>query len=167
MDVLLHSIKNYIYKFNMRRNGILIESNVRIEHPHQIAIETGSHIRSGSVLWGDLQKEMNIGKDVGINSYCFLQGNIKIGNHVMIAPHVSIFAGMHGFNRKDIPMKHQGYKSKGIVIGDDVWVGANSVILDGVNIGSGAIIAAGSVVTESVEAYSIVGGNPAKFIRKR
>ena len=55
----------------------------------------------------------------------------------------------------------------GIVIGNDVWIGANSVILDGVKIGEGAIIGAGSVVTKDVKSFAIVAGNPARFIKKR
>ena len=81
----------------------------------------------------------------------------------MIAPNVMIAGGNHGIICNDIPMISQANTSKGINIGNDVWIAANVVILDGVSVGDGAIIAAGAVVTKDVESYSIVVGNPAKF----
>ncbi|QFT08590.1 Putative acetyltransferase [Vibrio sp. THAF190c] len=93
---------------------------------------------------------------------------IKLGNNVMVAQNVQIIGGNHAFNRTDLPMMFQGEGKQGpIVIENDVWLGASCIILTGVTIGEGAIIAAGSVVTKSVEPYSIVGGNPAKLIKKR
>lgn len=70
-----------------------------------------------------------------------------------------------GNDWQDIPLT-PGYKGN-TVIGNDVWIGYNAIIMPGVNVGDGAIIASGSVVTKDVEAYSVVGGNPAKLIRKR
>lgn len=96
-----------------------------------------------------------------------MYGNVVIGDHVMVAPNVMIAGGNHGISRNGIPMISQPSISKGIVIGNDVWVAANAVILDGVSVGDGAIIAAGAVVTENVEPYSIVVGNPAKFKKFR
>ncbi len=61
----------------------------------------------------------------------------------------------------------QGLNKKGIKIGDNVWIGAGCTILDGVEIGTGSVVAAGSVVTKSVESYTIVAGVPAKVIKKR
>ncbi len=75
--------------------------------------------------------------------------------------------GNHGTAISDVPMYYQPYTSKGISIGDDVWIGANSVIVDGVSVGSGSIIAAGSIVIKDVEPLSLVAGNPAKFIKHR
>jgi acetyltransferase-like isoleucine patch superfamily enzyme len=85
----------------------------------------------------------------------------------MIAPNCMISGGNHNYIDNLIPMIFQSSNSKGIIIDDDVWIGANSVILDGVTIEKGAIIAAGSVVKNNVAKYEIVAGNPAKKIKSR
>lgn len=86
----------------------------------------------------------------------------------MMGPDVMIFHGDHEMSRRDIPMRLQGDSvSKPVVIGDDVWIGARSIILKGVHIGKGAVIAAGAVVTKDVPEYAIVGGVPAKVIKYR
>ena len=121
-------------------------------------------IKEGVILRGS---KIILGDNVGINPYTVIYGNVRIGSHVMISPHVTIAGGNHGFKSIDKPMKCQKCTSKGIVIGDDVWVGSNSVILDGVNIYEGAIIAAGSVVTKDVNRYDVVAGVPAKVINNR
>lgn len=90
-----------------------------------------------------------------------------MGENVMIAPNVMLAGGNHGFERLDIPMYFQKEKSIGIVIGNDVWIGANSVVVDGVVIGNGAIIGAGSVVTSKIPDYAIAIGVPAKVVKFR
>ena len=101
---------------------------------------------------------------------------LKIGNYCSISPGVQfLLGGEHQINSiSTFPFKVKcfGFEyeagSKGdIIVGDDVWIGTNAIICSGVNIGQGAIVAAGSVVTKSVEPYAIVGGNPAKLIRYR
>ena len=73
----------------------------------------------------------------------------------------------HCFDRVDIPINMQGATSGQIIIGNDVWLAANVVILPNVEIGDGAIVGAGSIVTKNVDPYTIVCGNPAKYISKR
>ena len=102
---------------------------------------------------------------IGDNSY--LQGNIQIGDDVMIAPQVMFIAGNHNFSNLDIPMNRQGDSEKGIIVEDNVWIGARAIILDGVRIRKGTVIGAGSVVTKSTEENMIVAGTPAKIIKKR
>jgi len=92
---------------------------------------------------------------------------IAIGDNCLFGPSVIIETHNHGFSRTDIPMNQQQLTEKDIIIGNDVWVGARVVILQGVTIGDGAIVAAGAVVTKDVAPYSIVGGVPAKLIRMR
>jgi len=112
-------------------------------------------------------KRISIGGGCRINENVYME-NVEIGDDVLIAPGVSMLSRMHEFSRTDIPMSLQGYKKeKKIVIGDDVWVGRNAIILPGVNIGKGAIIGAGAVVSKDVAEYSIVGGIPATLIRYR
>ena len=110
---------------------------------------------------------VSIGKSCQINEHVFIQGAI-IGNYVMIAPYVSLIANMHKFDRTDIPMVQQG-KVEGniVIIEDDVWLGRNVIVMPGVRIGKGSIVAAGSVVTKDVPEYVIVGGTPAKIIKSR
>jgi maltose O-acetyltransferase len=84
-----------------------------------------------------------------------------------MGPGVKIFSSNHGASRIDIPMNIQTPIEKDIIIGNDVWLGSNSVVVAGVKIGSGSIVAAGSVVTKDVPEYTIVGGIPAKPIKKR
>jgi acetyltransferase-like isoleucine patch superfamily enzyme len=81
----------------------------------------------------------------------------------MIAPHVMLAGGNHRFSRTDIPILEQGDDSVGIRIGNDVWIGANAVVLDGVSIGNGAVVGAGSVVTQNVPEFAVVVGVPARI----
>ncbi len=92
---------------------------------------------------------------------------IKIGNHVMISPYVTLISQNHGYDKRNITMDLQKQTYQKIEIGDDVWIGAHTIILPGVTINTGAIIGAGAVVTKDVKPYSIVGGVPAKFIKYR
>ena len=112
---------------------------------------------------------LKIGNNVGINHYCFIgvRGDIEIGDNVIFGPRVNIFSENHIFDDLDIPIKNQGVKKDQTIIGSDIWIGANVSIMSGVIIGDGCVIAAGSVVTKDVEPYSIIGGVPAKLIKKR
>jgi acetyltransferase-like isoleucine patch superfamily enzyme len=110
---------------------------------------------------------MHVGRNAQINPGTVIYGNVTIGDDAMIAPNVTIAGGNHGFARNGVAMTRQQPTSIGIVIGNDVWIGANSVITDGVTIGDGAVIGAGSVVTRDVAPYAIVVGNPARLLRFR
>ena len=99
--------------------------------------------------------------------YCVLYGPLTIGSRVAVAAHV-VFASIgHGHDRADQPMVDQPVTRREIVVEDDVWIGANAVIIGGVRIGSHSIVGAGAVVTRDVEPYSVVGGVPARLIRRR
>lgn len=111
--------------------------------------------------------DLDIGPYSQLNPGVVVYGKVCIGSHVMIAPNVTIAGGNHRFDRRDIPMMFQGSQERGIVIEDDVWIGANSVITDGVKIGKGAIVGAGSVVTRDVPAGFIVHGQSASRSRRR
>lgn len=111
--------------------------------------------------------DLEIGSNCQVNENVFIQG-AKIGSFVMIAPNVAILTKGHSFQSIEIPMVLQGNTQQLIpIIEDDVWIGRNAIIMPGVILGKGSIIGAGSVVTKNVEPYSIVGGVPAKLIRKR
>lgn len=105
-----------------------------------------------------------------INPFTVIYGGsgVIIGKYVMIAPHCMIASGNHNYLDTEKPMCNSGNLTKGpIIIEDDVWIGANCTIIDGVTIEQGAVVAANSLVNKNVRAYDIVGGVPAKFIRNR
>jgi maltose O-acetyltransferase len=127
---------------------------------HDINLENKAYFGTG--------KNISIGNYSGIGTKCELYGKITIGNDVMMAPEVIILTRNHKFNRTDIPMRIQGMDTeKPVIIEDDVWIGTRTIIMPGVKIGRGSIIAAGSIVTKNISSYSIVGGIPAKLIKKR
>ena len=112
--------------------------------------------------------KLKIGNHSGIGVRAYLQGDITIGDYVMMAPDVSIFTTNHNTERIDIPMCQQGNAAeKPVVIGNDVWIGTRATIMGGVTVGDHSIIAAGAVVTKNVPEYAIVGGIPAKVIKYR
>jgi len=95
-------------------------------------------------------------------SYHYKKVEIVIGSYVRVAPEVCFFAAGHDYTKLDLPNT-----AESIIVGDYVWIGARSVILQGVTIGEGAVIAAGSVVTQDVPAYTVAAGVPARVIKKR
>lgn len=125
--------------------------NVNIEH--------GAFLASG--------KDIEIGDNSGVGLNCRVAGPLSIGNDVMMAPGVTIVTQNHEISDTTIPMRLQTAEKKKVTISDDVWIGANAIILPGVTIGKGSVIAGGAVVTKDVMPYTIVGGNPAKVIRSR
>lgn len=133
-------------------------------------ISIGPHtiVREGAILqtYGGT---IELGSRCTVNAFCVLQGNggIRIGDGVMIAAHVQMYAANHKFGDINLRMQEQGETRLGIYIADDVWIGAGSIILDGVTIGSGAVVAAGSVVTKDVPERAIVAGVPARLKRIR
>lgn len=114
---------------------------------------------------------IEIGENTYINSGCVLySGNgIKIGNNVLVAANCTFAPVNHQFELKDKLIVEQRFKPSkgGIIIEDDVWIGANVVILDGAFIRKGAVIAAGSIVKNEVETYAVCGGNPLKVLKHR
>lgn len=110
---------------------------------------------------------VTIGEHSSIGYSTHLMGKITIGKRTRIAQHCVIVSDYYGM-AKDKPLLEQRGTSKGdIYIGDDVWIGANSVILSGVKVGNGAVVGAGSVVTKDVPCNRIVAGNPAKNIKEK
>ncbi|CAG9606591.1 Maltose O-acetyltransferase [Pseudoneobacillus rhizosphaerae] len=123
-----------------------------------INIEKGAQFDSSIVL----------GNNSGIGINAVIGSEVKIGNNVMMGPECIIYTSNHRFDRTDIPMCEQGFQeTKPVIIGNDVWIGGRVIILPGVSIGDGAIIAAGAVVSKDVPKYAIVGGVPAKIIDYR
>lgn len=122
-----------------------------------------SWIAGHALVRGDVE----FGAHCTVNPYAMISGKVRCGDGVRIASHVSIVGFNHGFDDPSVPIHTQKHESLGIVIGDDVWIGANAVVLDGVTVGKGAVIAAGAVVSRDVPEMAIVGGVPAKVVRYR
>ena len=106
-----------------------------------------------------------IGDYTRIGIHCTVIGPVIIGSHVNLAQGIVLTALNHNFQDTTQLIDEQGVSTQTVVIGDDVWIGANAVILPGVTIGRHAVVAAGAVVTKDVAPNTIVGGNPAKFIK--
>lgn len=114
-------------------------------------------------------ENISVGSNVSIHPMTYLEGRggLDIGNDVSIAHGVTIMSTNHGYQRTDLPIKYQDSIFKKVTIGNDVWIGARAVILAGVTIGDGSIVAAGAVVTKDVSSRTVVAGVPAKIIKKR
>lgn len=113
---------------------------------------------------------VEIGDHCSINSFSVLRGageGIQIGDEVRIGSHVLIQTPMHNYQDPTMPIIMQGITSPRIVIEDDVMIGMGAIIMGGIRIGKGCFVAAGAVVTKDVPPYSVVGGVPAKIIKKR
>jgi len=179
---------NWINNFHFNKicifdNTVKFYKTARVSNclrPSAIIIGPNSHIKGELLVFGH-------GGHIEIGSYCFIGENsriwsakeIKIGDRVLISHNVNIFDNLvHPVNPK---MRHDQFvaiitggqpkeittlNEKKVEIGDDVLVGAMSIILRGVTIGKGSIIGAGSVVTKDVPPYSIVAGNPARIVRE-
>lgn len=149
--------------------GSIIEPGTFIARSGRVFLGAGSLIRFGCVLTAD-GGQIKIGRGTTINHYCVINGfgGVSIGDQCSIASNVAIYSSNHVFQRRDRTIKSQGLTTKGgVVIGDDVWIGTKAIILDGVSVGKGAVIGAGSVVTRDVPEYAVVVGNPARQISER
>lgn len=157
---------------------ISFKAIIRFEHINDIFIANSVSICANTVIYctNENNKNGNTSKlIIGENTYIGEMNNIRcaggkivIGNKCLISQNVNIIGSNYTLNREEYIMQQTWDDSKtGVVIEDDVWVGCGSTILPGVKIGKGAIVAAGSIVTKNIESYTIVGGNPAKFLRKR
>jgi acetyltransferase-like isoleucine patch superfamily enzyme len=117
----------------------------------------------------DDKPQLKIGERVflGQGTHLSVMQPMNIGKNTIIGAHSYLLTCNHRFASREIPIRDQGYETAPLIIGEDVWIGANCVILPGVGIGKGAVIAAGSVVNKNVEPYEIWGGVPAKKIKDR
>lgn len=143
--------------FDIKSDSAAVTLGARNQIMHGAHFETGY---GGHITLGD---DCYVGAFAILNGY----GGLEIGNNALIAGHCHIVSGNHCFADLSQPMNSQGISGQGIVIEDDVWLGAGVKVLDGIRIGRGSIISAGAVVTRDVAPCSIMGGVPAKLIRHR
>jgi acetyltransferase-like isoleucine patch superfamily enzyme len=189
-------LRALVYRSIMKLDGVpAIESGVRIVYAGNVCLGKNVYLDRGVYLHA-LPGGISIGEGtfvmhhtmlhvfnfrhlsqagISIGKNCFIgefnvvrgQGGVHIGNDVYTGPMVQIVAVNHVYDDPGRPMREQGITAQGIVIEDDVWIGASAVVLDGVTIGQGSVIGAGAVVTDDIPPYSIAVGAPAKTIRDR
>lgn len=170
-------LRSYIIKAELLLRGFDIATDVFFRGAYDFSQSTQGavSIRRGSIIGqrcrisAGFKGQIYIGERVLLddNSMIMAQEKISIGDDTLVAPDCMIIDFDHNFSKLSIPIRDQGYATKPISIGKNVWIGTKSVILKGVQIGDGAIIGAGSIVTKNVRPYTIVAGNPAKMINKR
>jgi acetyltransferase-like isoleucine patch superfamily enzyme len=155
-------------------NGVYLDVGTYLHAcPNGIELGDNTLVMHGAVLHVYNFRDMphsgiRIGQDCLVGEYSVIrgQGGVEIGDRVYTSPFTQIIAVNHVFDDASRPFVEQGITAQGIVIEDDVWLGAGAVITDGVRIGKGAVVAAGAVVTKDVEPHTVVGGVPARFIKK-
>lgn len=154
---------------NLGDQVILFPGALLLRYPRNVQLDTAVVIKTGAHICPcNPQAKVHIGARTSIGFHCFIyaSSDISIGSDCQIAPFVYVVDSDHG-TRKDTLMNLQPNSAKPIQIGNDVWIGAHAVILSGVQIGVGAVIAAGAVVNSNVAPYAIVGGVPARVLGAR
>ncbi len=155
-------------------NGVYLDEGVYIHAcPNGVSVGANTLVMHGAVLhvynFRDLPHAgITIGRDSLIGEYNVIrgQGGVTIGDRVYTSPLAQIVAVNHIFDDPARPFVEQGITAQGIVIEDDVWIGAGAIITDGVRVGQGAVVAAGAVVTRDVAPHTVVGGVPAHALRE-
>lgn len=160
-------ICNFLWHCLMPFNGILSKS-VRYVLLKAKANTVGDNVSIGANTIIKHWQNFSCGNNVSIHEFCMIDcdSEITIGNNVSIAHATSLVAANHTWSDILIPIKYNPIIKIGITIRDDVWIGCGTRILDGVVIGNRSIVAAGAVVNKDVDANSLVGGVPAKIIKR-
>lgn len=162
----------YLSKINFKSLKVGIENRVIViikgEKSKLIFNNMVYLMRNGNIeVYDNGLIEIGINVSINKNFSIVSREKIKIGNNVSIGPNCCIYDHDHDFSKNDILIRNQGYKSKEIIIEDDVWISSNVFIGKGIRIGKGVIIGAGAVVVNDVEENTIVAGIPAKKIKNR
>lgn len=151
------SIQDYVVINALSKEGIQFGDNVSIGMRSMIKV-------SGSLT--AVGKGFVMGHDSAMGNDCFIgaAGGVYIGNYVAIGQNVRFHSENHEFHDRNKMICEQGVTNRGITVGDDVWIGAGAVILDGTHIGTGCVIGANTLVNKDIPDYSIVVGNPARIV---
>ena len=151
---------NQVYVSALSKNGIHFGNNVSIGAFSRVIVSTSLN---------DIGDKIVIGNNVGIGEFAYLggAGGLEIGDECIVGQYLSCHPENHNYENINLSIRYQGVSRKGIKIGKNCWIGSKVTILDGVSIGNGSIIAAGSVVTKSFSENSIIGGVPAKLLKSR
>jgi acetyltransferase-like isoleucine patch superfamily enzyme len=140
---------------------------VRVWGPVRIFIGSRSALFEDVIISGVGEVRIGDQTTIGHNSVLVSRQRIEIGNNTMLAAFCYVLDNDHEFDHPSVPIPEQGLRISPVKIGNDVWVGAHSIILRGVTIGDGAVVAANSVVTQDVPPYAVVAGSPAKIVKYR
>jgi acetyltransferase-like isoleucine patch superfamily enzyme len=155
-----------IYGF---RFGAMVSPRAEVEFSPLVKLGKGTRISSFTKIKAS-DGPLTVGARVSIGSGCFIHAGpagVIIGDDSLVSPNVSIVGSNYRYDRLDVPIQQQGELTKGITIGNDVWIGVGCAILDGARIGDHAIIAPNAVVSGHVAEKVIASGNPAKPIFTR
>lgn len=153
--------------YQHRGRHSVIHHSVRMDTPpyRQFRLGRYSVIESGACI-NNAVGDVIIGDYTRVGLHNTIIGPVNIGHHVNLAQGITVTALNHNFEDSEKRIDEQGVCTTPVVIEDDVWIGANAVILPGVRIGTHSVVAAGAVVTKDVPSHSIVAGIPAKIIKK-
>ena len=152
--------------YQHRGYGSKIYRSVRMDTPPYRNFSLGKHsVIESFCCINNAVGDVIIGDYTRIGIHCTVIGPVTIGNHVNLAQGITVTALNHNFEDTNLRIDEQGISTKPVTIGDDVWIGANAVILPGVTIGKHVVVAAGADVTKDVPDNCIVGGVPAKKIK--
>lgn len=152
--------------YQHRGKGSKIYHSVRMDTPPYRRFWLGRHsVIESFCCINNAVGDVTIGDYTRIGIHNTIIGPVCIGNHVNLAQGITVTALNHNFEDASKRIDEQGISTKPVVIGDDVWIGANAVILPGVTIGSHCVVAAGAVVTKDIPDNCVVGGVPAKVIK--
>ena len=160
-------IRLFDFVYLKRGKGSVIYRSVRKDLPPFNCFSLGKYsvIEDFSCL-NNAVGNLIIGDYTRIGLGCTLIGPATIGNHVHLAQHVTVSGLNHNFEQVDKYIDEQGVNTSLIIIEDDVWIGANAVILPGTTIGQHSVVAAGSVVSRSIPPYCVCAGTPARVIKR-
>ncbi len=155
-----NKLEDYVYISALGKGKVSLGDNVGIGAFSRLIISTS---------FDNLGSFIKIGNNVGIGEFAYLggAGGLEIGDDCIVGQYLSCHPENHNYSDSKELIRHQGTNRKGIKIGKNCWIGSKVTVLDGVQIGDNCIIAAGAVVTKSMPANSIIGGVPAKVIKKR
>ena len=153
--------------YQQRGQGSKIYHSVRMDTPpyRRFSLGRKSVIESYACI-NNAVGDVIIGDYTRIGLHCTIIGPVTIGSHVHLAQGITVTALNHNFADTNKRIDEQGITTKTVCIGDDVWIGTNAVVLPGVTIGSHVVVAAGAVVTKDVPDNCVVGGVPAKLLKK-
>lgn len=153
--------------YQHRGKHSVIHHSVRMDTPPYRTFHLGNYsvIESNACI-NNAVGDVIIGDYTRIGLHNTIIGPVTIGNHVNLAQGITVTSLNHNFEDKEKRIDEQGVSTTPVTIGDDVWIGANAVILPGVHVGQHCVIAAGAVVTKDVPDHSLVAGVPAKIIKQ-
>jgi acetyltransferase-like isoleucine patch superfamily enzyme len=190
----LNQVRLLLYRLRLGSlgPGCEIDQGVSLQFPDRIHIGAGCRIGRNATLRANTEQrpgirlgervliqdaviinanrgQVSLGDRSWLGPFCLVYGNggVRIGANVLVAAHTTINTVSHASERCDIPINDQPVLTGPVVIEDDVWIGLNAVILQGVTLGRGCIVGAGAVVTRSVPPWSIAVGVPARVVGRR